>query len=163
VGNSHRGLRRTKKFTRPSAVLSEEPAPINREAKHEREVAHQFVENDPPIQLKTSQPRPKINDVKAMYEAVDTSKDHRTESRKIEIWAHHRDLPKEYTTAVPKPPANFTVASQQTSRGQPKKDRPRLERSGGASSWDDRTASPSARKAKKTSTPSVNSYVRDAK
>lgn len=160
AGNSHHVLRRTKKFARPSAVLSKEPAPINREAEHEQEVTHQFVEKDPPVQPKTSQPRPKINDVKAMYEVVDPSKDRRdtsTEARKPENRAYHKQALKAYTIATPKPPASSTVTSEQTSRDQSKKDRPRLERNGGASSWDNWTASPSARKAKKTSTPSANS------
>jgi hypothetical protein len=160
AGNSHHVLRRTKKFARPSAVFSKEPAPINREAEHEREVTHQFVEKDPPVQLKTSQPRPKINDAKVMYEVVDTSKDRRdtsTEARKPENRVYHKQALKAYTIAAPKPPASATVTSEQTSRDQSKKDRPRLERNGGASSWDNWTASPSARKAKKTSTPSANS------
>lgn len=161
AGDSHRVVRRTKKFARPSAVLLGAAAQIDSEVKREREVTHQFVDNDPPILLKTSQPIPKVKDVKAIHEVVDTSKDpHNTiaEARHTENPAKHREVLRGNNTASPKPTADSTKKPQQTSRGQPKKDRPRLERTGAASSWDSWTVFPTPRKAKKPSVPSVGPY-----
>jgi hypothetical protein len=150
--SSHGTIRKTKEFARTPAALPEEAALIDSEAKREVEVTKPFVGNDPAMHSTTSKPSSRMAYVKAVAEVGRTSSQPPktiTEAKKTEKPAKRGKVLKENIPA-PKPSANSTETSQQTSRAPPKKDRPRIKRTGGASSWGNWTASSSLRKAKNT-------------
>jgi hypothetical protein len=139
--------------------LPEEAVPIDIAVKHEPEVTHQVRENGSTIPPATSQPSPTTTDVKSVVEVAgrrDEPPKTITEARKTENPAKRRVVREENGITSPKPTANSIETSQQTTRALPKKDRPRVERTGGLSSWGNWTVSS---KSKKTSVPSLSSYV----
>lgn len=132
---------------------------INRESLLAAE-SHQSVGVDAAIPSITSKSSSGIAYVKPVAEVESTNNQPPktiTEAKKTENPAKRGKVLKK-NIATPKPIAHSTETSQQTTRAPPKKDRPRVERTGGVSSWGDWTASSSLRKAKNTSLPSSNSY-----
>jgi hypothetical protein len=101
-----------------------------------------------------SQPRSQTKDAEAAAEAAGTGNrppETIKQARKAENLAKRGEVLRENATVEPQPDAHTTRPSEQMGRAQPKKSRPRVERTGGASSWGDWRVSYAPRKTKKTS------------